>query len=219
MDTGEPVQAPKPAASKPPRRQRRRFVPAVLLTLLVLLLAWGALRGTWADTVPRNPASSAEGVVAQLYQTADGRKQVRLAAMLDYPLEDVWAVVTDYEHFAEIFPFVQSAQATPSPDGRFHDVKGVVSTWVGEWPFEARVRHDEYLNDCVALWDQPSGDLTVNRGSWTVLRYGAGKTLLIYTLELEVRPYPTVVVRNALLSGLKPVVGAVEKRLRAKRGG
>jgi uncharacterized membrane protein len=219
MESVEPLDPAQPAPPEPRRRKRWWLVPTILLALLAAFLVGVVLRGTWADRVPLNPSTSAEGPAVQLYQTADGRKQVRAAAVVDFPLEDVWRVVTDYEHFPEIFPDITSCRATPDPDGRHHRVKAVLATWAGEWPLEARVRHDEYLDDCVAMWDEPSGDLTVNRGNWTLLRSGPDQTLVICTWELEARPYPAFVVRNALLSRLKPALVAVGERLRAARGG
>jgi uncharacterized membrane protein len=206
-----PAAQPKPS----PQLKKRYAIPIILLALFGLLL-WGAiLRGTSADAVPQNPATSAEGIVAQLYQVAHDRKQVRMATVVDFPMEEVWAVVTDYEHFSEIFPYVKSLQSTRDPDGRHH-VTGVVSTLLGSWPFEIRATHEEYRDDCQVYWNQPSGDLTVNHGSWLLARMGVDRTLLVYSLELEVGSYPDFLVRNALLSGLKPVVAAVNNRLQTQ---
>ena len=65
-----------------------------------------------------------------------------------------------------------------------------------------------------ASWDGPTGSVTVNRGSWTVTPMGQGRTLLVYSLEAEIAPFPNFVVRNVQLSREMEVVGAVADWLR-----
>jgi hypothetical protein len=150
---------------------------------------------------------------------ADGRRPVRVATVVDFPIDDVWAVVTDYEHFAEIFPHVKAAHATevaPVNGRRCFHLTGTVSTLVGDWPVDVHVKHEEYIGDNLAAWDEPSERLPLNRGRWILKSLAADRTLVIYELEVEAPPYPTFLVRAALLSGLKPVVAAVDKRLQAR---
>src|SRR5262249_35638485 len=114
---------PDPGTLAPPARRhlkKRVLIPGIILTLLVVLLGWAAVRGTWADTVEKNPSSSREGPLAQLYQAPDGHKMVRCALVVDRPLADIWAVVTDYDHFHEIFPYLQSCHGAAEADGRYH---------------------------------------------------------------------------------------------------
>jgi hypothetical protein len=210
------------ARTKPPRRARKWLaVPALLLAAVFGLLGWAFVRGTFGEPSPAVPKSSAEGVVAQLLEVADGRRPVRVATVVDFPLDDVWAVVTDYDHFAEIFPHVKAAHAVEvAPvDGRrcFH-LTGTVSTLVGDWPVDVHVKHEEYIGDSQAYWDEPSARLPLNRGRWILKTLAADRTLVIYELEVEAPPYPVFLVRAALLSGLKPVVAAVNTRLQTRRG-
>ncbi len=202
-----------PAAPAPAERHLRKrvVIPSLIGVLLLIALAVAVVRGTWADRETRNPSSSAEGPLTQLYQTPDGHKQARCALVIDRPIERVWAVVTDYDHFAAIFPMVASASAERAPDGRYR-LTGVATSPLGSWEFTAHVRHDELPIQKVASWDEPSGRLTVNRGSWTLTLLGADRTLLVYALEVEVPPYPAFVVRNVLLSRVDGAVRAVARR-------
>src|SRR5262245_17386922 len=112
MDTPSPPQPtqpaqPAPAAPAAPARRRlkkRWLIPGVILGALLVLLVWAFIRGTWADTTPRDPASPADGIITQLIKTPEGHKPVRCAVLLDHPLDEVWKAVTDYEHYGEIFP-------------------------------------------------------------------------------------------------------------------
>jgi uncharacterized protein YndB with AHSA1/START domain len=204
----------QPAGTPPARRVKKRLlIPAAVLGVLAVLVLWAYVRGTWADREPRNPLSSAEGVLTQLYLAPEGRKQVRCAVILDYPPRKVWEVITDYEHFAEIFPTVSRAEVTREPDGRYHWV-GTVTSPVGGYPIDIHIRHEERPGQFEASWDGPTGSVTVNRGSWTVTPMGQGRTLLVYSLEAEIAPFPNFVVRNVQLSREMEVVGAVADWLR-----
>jgi hypothetical protein len=186
------------------------------LAVLTIVAIGAIIRGTWADTNAKNPTSSAEGSLIQLYRTPDGRKVVRCARVLDYPAEAVWAVVTDYNHFGDIFPHERAVRGERDPDGRYH-VTGLAHAWpYGEWPFDVHVTHQEMPQSYVASWDDPGGDLTVNRGSWTVTRLGPDRTLLVFELEMEVRPFPVFFVRNVQLDRLKAMTEAVNTRLKTQ---
>ncbi len=204
---GQPTRAPH-------RLKKRVWVPVLLLAVVILALLGAWVRGTWADTEPINPTSSAQGIITQLYQAPDGDKQVRCAVLLDHPMRAVWTVITDYDRFAEIFPTLTSASGKPDPEDpdQYH-LTGELGSPVGTWTFSTVITHEESAEKCVARWDSPSGSITRNRGSWTLTPAGEGKTLLVYALEVEVRHWPTFLVRNALLSRQRTVVEAVVNRL------
>lgn len=199
----EPVETAAPA---PPAKRKRIALLLMAAAALLLLLAF-LVRGTWSTSEARNPASSAEGVVTQLFRTPDGRKQVRCARVVDRPAAELWRALTDYDRFPELFPTVLSATSAREPDGRFR-VKMEVDTPLGKWPVDVRIRHQE-SPPYVADWDEPSGSITTNRGSWTLTPVASDKTLLVYALEVEFRQFPNVLVRNVFLSRQKGVVNAL----------
>jgi uncharacterized protein YndB with AHSA1/START domain len=205
-----------PTGQQPTDRPAKRHrVAAVFISLFALLLIVLTIRGTWADQNVRNPASSAEGTITQLYLLPDGHKQVRCAVMLDCPLQEVWKTLTDYEHFRDVFPFLIASETAPEPGGRQH-LKETISSFLGDWQFEISITHTETPEKCVASWDQPGGDLSVNRGSWTLTAAGAGKTLAVYVLEAEVRRFPAFAVRNVLLSYQRDAPVALSAWLKKK---
>src|SRR5262249_1093122 len=158
---------------------------------------------------PRDPKTSEEGIVCHLYQNPDGRKVVRCAKVLDYPAEQVWAVVTDYEHFDEIFPTVESGKIQGKDKGRFQ-WNGEVTSLVGTWKVELDITHKESTDKKVASWKGTGEGVSVLEGSWTLTPAGPGKTLLVYTSDVELNRYPTFVVRNVLLSRQPTVLAAVD---------
>ena len=195
-------------SSSPPRRLKKRFLfPGILLAVLLGLLGWAVVRGTWVDDLPRDPTTAADGVVTQLYRTENG-KVVRCAAVFDAPLEAVWAVLTEYDRFSDVFPRVASSRGTRTPDGRWFLEGAVDAGFLGQWPFAARIAHAETADRCSSSWDEPSHDLLINRGSWTVSRIGGNRTLVVYVLEVDVKGYPVFIVRNVLLSKLPEIVRA-----------
>jgi len=204
--TGNPSISPEPA-----RIKKRIVIPAIFISVAVLLLIVGTIRGNWTDAEPRNPSSPANGVVTQILRTTDGGKKIRCATIVANSPEQVWKVVTDYDHFSEIFPNIRTSKGVRDPDGRWH-LTGEVRSIIGHWPMDLHVRHEESAPKFVASWDEPYGSWKVNRGSWVVTPHGSGETLLEYNLELTVSPFPDFVVRSVLLDQLKPILKAVANR-------
>jgi len=192
--------------------KKRIVIPAVFIGVVMALLLWETLRGNWTDPQARNPSSAADGLVTQLIRTPEGRKQIRAAVIVSAPPERVWKVVTDYDHFSDVFPNLATSKGVRDLDGRWH-VTGEIRSIVGRWPMDLHVRHEESAPRFVASWDEPHGAWKINRGSWGVTPHGARETLLEYNLELRVSPFPDFVVRAVLLDQLKPVMGAVASRV------
>jgi uncharacterized protein YndB with AHSA1/START domain len=191
--------------------KKRLLIPVVLIAVVAGLLVWGIIRGNVTDASPQIPASAADGVLTQLIFTPQGTKQIHAAEIVMAPPGNVWKLVTDYDHFSDVFPNVATSKGVRDPDGRWH-LSGEVRSVVGRWPMDLHVRHEESATKFVASWDEPNGELKVDRGSWVVTPRGNGGTLLEYNLELEVSPFPNFIVRAVLLDQLKPVMAAVAAR-------
>jgi uncharacterized protein YndB with AHSA1/START domain len=206
-----------PPAPPPEVPKKKRIVGRLLLAASAVLLIVFVVRGTWTDSEPKNPTSSADRTVTQLFRTPEGRTQIRCARLMDVPIADVWRAVTDYPHFPEMFPTVKAAMSVRDPDGRFHVVLEV-DTPLGRWPVDVRITHEEGPEKRVASWDEPTGSITTNRGSWTLSPAGPDKTLVVYALEVEIRRYPNFLVRNVLLSRQKSVLNSFVDAVMKQRG-
>jgi len=195
----------------------QRIALAAVAALVAALAVVAVVRGTWASATPDDPATSADGVRTQLYLDADGHKKVRCSAVLDYPAERVWAVVTDYPRFPQIFGAVTPlADLTVDgterlPDGRT-SLTGRVASRLGTWPVDVRITHQASPERYVASWDEARGD-DVNRGSWTIVPLGPDRCRAVYLLEVRVPRYPAFVVNDVLLGQLGEVVTAVRDDL------
>lgn len=191
-------------------------ITTLAATLVLVIVGVLVIRGSWSETTIHNPTTSAEGILRQLYQAPDGHKEVRCVAILDYAPEKVWEVITDYQHFQDIFESrlwsMKVTKTEQDPDGKFH-LLGEVNSKFGHWPIDVHITHNKTSEKYIASWDQPFGKVLVNRGNWTITPAGEGKSLLVYTLQTEVDPFPQFFTNTVLLAQSKQVLKAVERRL------
>ena len=213
---------PVPQAAQPQRAKKRIYIPLILLVLLVLLGVGFYVRGTWADTVEKNPSGPDAGTVTQLLQKANGNVMVRSAVVVDAPPKDVWAVVTDYASHHQFLPYISKVTATKEADGRFL-IAGVAQSRIwGDWPFQSLVTHTESPDDAEysTQWSEEDKDVfKVSRGTWTVTPFDKAKkqTLLVFTLQIELKNYPNFIVRNIIMDRLHSVLKSMrDETLRRK---
>jgi uncharacterized membrane protein len=115
-------------------------------------------------------------------------------------------------HFEAIFPTVKAVKSSVEADGR-HRLTCDVTSILGTWPVDIRIRHQESPERCVASWDEPTGEVVVNRGNWSLSAAPGDRTLVVYTLDVEVSPFPNFLVRAVLLSRQRTVVEALKGSL------
>jgi hypothetical protein len=201
------------APPTPPRRRRRWLIlPILLLLLLAGSVVWAYVRGTVADTRSLDP-DTAGRPVAQVYEPPDGKTCVRAAVLLPYPREQVWRTVTDYPRYDEFLPYLTDISTEPTKDG-CHMTGGAKSAVSGYWDFAIDIHERKPDKEpWTATWDQTGGkQVLLNRGGWTLFDRGK-ETLLVLTLEAEVKGHPTFILRNVFLHRLPLVLEAVEGQL------
>jgi uncharacterized protein YndB with AHSA1/START domain len=210
-DFPSPTQAAADAA-----RLRRRALGSIAAAAAIVALVV-VIRGTAASSGLRDAAGPEGGILSYLHRTDDGRKEIRSSAVLAAPPERVWSVVTDYDRFPDIFASplwtMQVTTAERSPAGAH--LVGHLASRLGDFPVDVRVHHDERGGERIASWDESTPDGGVNRGRWIVRGRPDGSTLLIYSLEVKRKPYPSFLINNVLLSEADTAVDAVRKRLAA----
>src|SRR5262249_16930127 len=137
---------------------------------------------------------------------------VRCAMVLNASPERVWKVVTDYDHFEDIFPTLESALAERQPGGNVR-LKGEAHSSLGTWPYDILIEHEVKGDRRVAHWYGSSARVQSIRGGWTVTPTGEGRTLLVYASHVEIKGFPDWFVVNALLLRQPKVMQAVADRL------
>jgi uncharacterized membrane protein len=207
--------APTPAHR---RVKKRILLPVIVLGLVLVLLLWLYLRGTWADTELHNPRVSAEGPVTQLYRTPEDNVQVRCAILIDAPVVTVWTVVRDYGNHPRFLPYISVMEVDPGEGDRVHLTGIAHSRLWGDWPFDAHVDHKKVSDkEYVASWDEPGEGFAANRGSWTVTAFSPNQTLVVYALQIEPAGYPSFFVRNVLRDRMHKVVTALRDEVQRRQ--
>jgi len=175
---------------------------ALLLPLAILAghVAWGVVRGTWSESVARNPASAREGVITQLYKNDEGNKQIRCARVIDRPIADVWGVITDYDRYYDIFPTLLPMETIRNDDGTYKPFGLIKQCLAGCWTCELHGHETIGPDARVVSWNQPCCAVTINRGNWRLEALDCDRTLLVYTLEAEFGSTPSFVVRSMLMA-------------------
>lgn len=198
------------------RKVQRKLllIPVGLLTALTAAALAVFVRGSWSDTERRVPAEPGAEPVCYVYQNAAAEKEVRCAIRLAAPMDEVWAVITDYEHFGDICSCVHAARIAHEPDGNCRLEARANALPPGQMPFAVEMRHEQLLHQYVSSWDEPTGELLVNRGQWVLTPLTPHETLLEVSLEIQVRHVPTFILRNLSFGRLREVALAVERRLR-----
>ena len=194
--------------------RKRVLIPAALFLTTGALLLVLILRGTLATSATPKPSTSADGPLAHLWLTPEGRKVVRCALVIDRPLDRVWSVVTGYDRFPEIFPTILKATSSVEPDGRHRLRADVSASLLGTWPVDILIRHQESGGVRVASWDQPTGDVLRNAGSWTLTKLDDSRTRVEYLLDVEVARYPDWFTRAMLRGRQKGILRALDEGAR-----
>jgi hypothetical protein len=196
------------------RRRRRLVLTALVLGPLALLIGGAVARGTWADEQPQLPQRVEDGAVCHVCQPPGQFKHVHCAMLMPYPMEDVWETVTDYEHLGELCQCLQFEETVREPDGSCRLKAKAESGLPESVPFVLEVRQEQSLNQYVSSWDQASGHVTVNRGSWVLTSKGPSLTLVELSVEVQMDHVPTFILRNVNLQRVADTVRGVDQRLR-----
>jgi hypothetical protein len=201
--------------AQPPRRVRKRiYIPLLLLLLLIGFGAKVYVRGTVADDVEKNPASVAAGTVTQLLDAGNGSAVVRCAVLVDASPATVWQVVNGYDRHDQFLPYLSKVTATQAGNRKIR-LDGIAHSrlW-GDWPFHCLVLHTEAVDSqkYSASWNESDvGEFKLNRGSWDVSEShaDASQSLLVFTLQIELKRYPNFIVRNIIMDRVGTVVRAM----------
>lgn len=193
----------------------RRVVLVSLSAAFVLALAIIVTRGTRARTGEHDARSVSDGIISYLRVTEDGHKEVRCSAVVQASSDRAWSVVTDYEHFPDIFESALWRMRIDRVERSGDEVRllGAVVSRLRTFPVDVRIRHRGSPSERTASWDSSTGSGQVNRGRWIVSPWSPTETLLVYAVEVKVDRYPSFLINNVLLSEAPNAIAAVQKRL------
>jgi carbon monoxide dehydrogenase subunit G len=181
--------------------------PLVVLLIPVVVVA---IRGSWASNTPQDPAGPEDGIVRQLLRTAEGRTVTRAALVVNHPPEAVWARLTDFDHYSETFPTIRSMKFEAGPPAK---ASADVQTFWGVKHLSGKVTRDDTPARRVLAFEDMAGDANVHVARFIVAPHGSGQSLLVYEVDADVPGYPTVLVRNVLLSRNPTILAALRDAL------
>lgn len=205
MSTASPAPAKK-------RVKKRFLIPGLIVGILLTLLIVAIVRGTWGSSEPKTPASAADGIICHLYKPEGEPWKVRCAAILEHPIDKVWAVVTDYEHFSEIFPTLETATVERKPNGNVR-LSGQAIALTGDYPYDITITHDENEKEKKASWQGGKDQVKLLKGGWVLTPVDEKQTLVVYNSHTQVAGYPDWAVVNLLLHRQPKVLRALKEHL------
>lgn len=211
------MSTPSAEPKKPRRRRGWLLIPLTLLGLLLAVGVWAYVRGSSAESTPRDPDRVEQRPLSQVVKTPEGHTTVRAAILLDVPRDRAWKLVTDFANYHRLLPYLKDIEAEPT-DGGATRLSGLAqSALPGYWAFTLDAHAEKKEPAWRVWWDETgAGPVLLNRGGWTLREPSEGQTLLVLELEAVVKGYPTWVLRNFFLYRLRQVLEAVKARLAEK---
>lgn len=172
--------------------------PARLAALLILLAccasaapsALPAAAGVRLspDELPR--VAAGEVLVRFEDSAAGGPREGVGVGIVDFPPARVFAALSDFAHWSEFMPFLRRSEARREPDGAFLcdqslDLPGGLRRYRVRATARAAAGGAESPWRIAWSYVPGSGDLRAQRGSWTLVPWGAGKTLAVLRLASD----------------------------------
>ena len=195
-------------------------------TTLTLAITLGLAAGANAEAPKRGKNLEAGEVLITTKKIGDSPiPQARVRALVDAPVETVWALVSDCDNYKKNMVRVESAKKlwekgeASSPDGAV-----VVCTTTIDMPFPlanltSKTAGKHTIKDGVyrRAWKLLKGDYHSNTGSWTIKKYkGTERTLVEYKIHAVPKiPVPAFLQEAAQASSLPDLIGHLRMRAKA----
>jgi ribosome-associated toxin RatA of RatAB toxin-antitoxin module len=173
----------------------------------------------WIENLePGEDASVGSGLLSQVeVQTdqAEGRqRQITARIHIPYTVEQIWQILTDYDHLADFIPNLAKSRRIEHPQGGVR-IEQVGTQSLMKLKFCARVVLD-MIEQCPHQLDfrMVEGDFKQFFGSWTLQPAPEGLgTELRYTVSvLPPRTMPIGIIESRLKSGLVLNLSAIRQR-------
>lgn len=192
-------------------------------TALTFLVVVGLANGSSAEPPKRGKNLEAGEVLITTKKIGDSPiPQARVRALVDAPVETVWALVSDCDNYKKNMVRVESAKKlwekgkADSPEGAV-----VVCTTTIDMPFPlsnltSKTAGKHTIKDGVyrRAWKLLKGDYHSNTGSWTVKKYkDTDRTLVEYKIHAVPKILvPAFLQEAAQSSSLPELIGHLRKQ-------
>lgn len=161
---------------------------------------------------------SAQDVEVSSEQIQGRERQISARVQIPYPVEQVWQILTDYDHLADFIPSLSKSQRIEHPQGGIR-IEQIGTQALLRFKFCARVVLDMVEQFPHQLqFQMVEGDFKRFYGSWNlepVQTVQGSATNLSYTvLVLPPRAMPAALIERKLKSGLVVNLSAIQQRAR-----
>lgn len=133
--------------------------------------------------------------------------------VVNAPLEKVYAVVTDYDHYGEFIPEVRRI-STSNRSGNEIDVHYEIEM-IKKIKYSIRMKEEKPKK---VSWTFLTGEVMKdNKGSWVLEPAGEGKTQVTYNVELALGPLvPKSIVNMLAEQGLPKMLEGFKKHVESR---
>jgi ribosome-associated toxin RatA of RatAB toxin-antitoxin module len=143
-------------------------------------------------------------------------RRILAVVTIPQPIEQVWNVITDYEHLADFVPNLTSSKLIPNAEGRTY-LEQVGTQCFLKFKFCARVVLDMTENFPHQLgFDMKEGDFQQFKGAWILNSPAEGVTQLSYDLSVvPPRAMPAALIEHHICHNLTTNMLAIRQRVLA----
>jgi ribosome-associated toxin RatA of RatAB toxin-antitoxin module len=146
-------------------------------------------------------------------KAADGGVEVRMESVVDAPLDDVHAVVSDFAAYPEWFPAMSRMQLKPPRE--------IEATFRFPWPLRTMrqrfaVARERSRDRAVVRWHHLDGDFARNEGAWRLRALDQRRTLVRYDAVVQFRRWvPGWLISRAQRRGAAQLMRSLAARAQA----
>lgn len=156
-------------------------------------------------------------IIRELKPTDDRGVSAESIGVIDAPSTEVWPVVRDCQYFAAFMPSTKtSSQKEEGGEKLCFDELRLPFPLANLWADTKSVAREGPAGHFHRAWSLVRGTYKRNRGSWTVLPWGADgkKSLVVYLIDSDPSVLiPDMILRAAQTGSLPEVFAAIRKRV------
>ena len=191
------------------------------MSRLLLLFAVPATALAQAPPMTGGQAAKVDGgevVVQEMKPTGGDGVAAWAAGVVNAPMDKVWPVIRDCEHFAKFMPRTKESKLL-GKSGDTMDCKTVISMpfpLSNLWAHVRSTTTEHPGGGFTRAWTLLKGNYKRNNGSWTALpwRDDPNRTLIVYRIDVDPDMFvPDAIIRSAQTGSLPKVFTAVRKRV------
>ena len=156
-------------------------------------------------------------IIHELKPTDSRGVSAESIGVIDAPSTEVWPIVRDCQYFAAFMPSTKtSSLKDEGGDKVCFDELRLPFPLANLWADTKSVMREEPAGHFHRAWSLVRGTYKRNRGSWTVLPWGADgkKSLVIYLIDSDPSVLiPDIILRAAQTGSLPEVFASIRKRV------